>query len=291
MRVTNQSSYLRTLGHIDRARQRENTAMQQLASGKRITRLSDDPGDVAAIRKSASNIGIIEKRIGRAQSAEEHLAAYDAAFQSAQGVLGRLQQLTVQMGSDTYNAENREAAAEEFEALRGALLSVANTEVGGRYIFSGNSTATQAFDPAGAYQGDSDLRQIEIGPGNITTINIPGDEAFAGSGTDVFAVIDATVAALRANDGQAIRDQISGYETVAEHVGQLQVRVGGRLASVAHLRETNEDGRVREAEVLTRLRDADLAEVATSLASAQLGVQAALASTTKIGQLSLLDML
>lgn len=293
MRVTNQSSYLRTMGHINRARNAESQAMQQLASGKRISRLSDDPGDVASIRKTASSIENIESRISLAQTAESHFATYDAALQNGQSIIGRLQQLTVQMGSDTYNASNREAAAEEFEALRGALLSVANTEVDGRYVFAGNATSTQPFDAAGAYQGDSELRQIQIGPGNTTTINIPGDEAFgtAGGGADVFAVIDAAITALRANDGQGIRDQIDGFEQVGEQLGQLQVRVGGRLASVAYLRETNEDGRVREAEVLSRLRDTDLAEAATALASAQLGVQAALATTAKIGQLSLLDML
>ena len=293
MRVTNQGMYLQMNKDIRRTRAAEEQAYLQLASGKRLVRPSDDPDDAVTIRKSTSVIAKIESRLDRASHVESQLATYDTSLSSGIDVVRRLHTLTIQLGNDTNSAADRATAAEELIALRDALRSIANTEIDGNYVFAGNNNDQPAFDATGAYVGDSATRQIELSPGTRMTVNVTGAEAFlgAGGGTDIFAAVDRAIIALQANDGQGIRDEIDSFMNGVDQLSHIQTRIGGRLASVAHLRERNVDEHVRESGLLAGYRDVDLAEAATELTSAQTGVRAALTATARIGQLSLLDLI
>lgn len=293
MRVTTRGMQLRSFSHVQRARSRQDSALVQLSSGLKISRVSDDPVAANLIARSASTLARIESRVGRTNEIDSQLAHYDTTLGNATDIMRRLHELAVQMGNDTYIDDNRRSAAEEFQTLRDALLSVANAEMDGRSVFAGNATGAPAFDAAGVYQGDTAQREAEVGPGERIVVNVTGDEAFVGTGggVNVFEMIDRTITALQANDAAAVRGEIGNYVDSIDQLSDIRSRIGGRLASVSQLRETNLDERVRESEVLAGFRDADLAQAATELTAAETGVQAALAVAGRIGQLSLLDLL
>ena len=60
---------------------------------------------------------------------------------------------------------------------------MANTDLGGVYIFGGNKNTTAPYDGTGVYQGDNGTREVEVAPGLKVSMNVPGREIF-GTGSD-----------------------------------------------------------------------------------------------------------
>jgi flagellar hook-associated protein 3 FlgL len=73
------------------------------------------------------------------------LQATESALQSAQDLITRAKTLANQMSSETYNATDRANAAQEVQNITEQLVQIGNTQVNGRYIFSGDKDRTAAF--------------------------------------------------------------------------------------------------------------------------------------------------
>jgi flagellar hook-associated protein 3 FlgL len=164
MRVTSKSlneSVLRNLNLVASAMVRAN---EVVSSGKRINRLSDDPVGLVSVlnlRSSLSNLDQLERNLAAGNS---WLEAGESALSQVETILSEAKALCVQMSSATVGAGERSNAAETVDGYLSQVLSLANTQVGGRYIFGGTKTdvAPFLFDDTGA--GTPIV--AEWGPGN-----------------------------------------------------------------------------------------------------------------------------
>jgi len=297
MRITRLLNYRQTTSQIRDLRSREATALQRVATGKRILKPSDDPDDSVNAQRARSIMSRIEARVTRAEATVHQLATYDVSLAGVGDIMRRLHQLGVQMANDTYNAGDRLNAAEEATQLRDSLRSIANTRSDDRYIFSGTATTTAALDNAGVYQGNSDVQEIDLGfpgsPATRITTTIPGDEVFfgAGGGTDIMAAADNFITALQADDLAGIQTALGDFLSGVDQTAALRARVGASMNRVDDIHYRNADQFIRENEVLSGYVDADIAATASELAQAQFGLQAAMTATARINQVSLLDLL
>ena len=297
MRVTRLLNYRHTTNNIRDLRSREATALQRVASGKRILKPSEDPDDAVNAQRTRSVMSRIEARVSRAEMAENQLAGYDVALAGVADIIGRLHQLSVQMANETSNATDRINTVEEVNQLQASLRAIANTRSDDRYIFSGTDTNVEAIDATGTYQGNATVQEIDLGnPGAPSTrveISVTGDEVFfgAGGGTDIMTATDDLVTALQANDTAGIRTAIGEFLAGSDQTAAFRARIGATMNRVDNIRNRNEDENIRESELLSGFVDADIAATATELAQAQFGLQAAMTATARIGQVSLLDLL
>ncbi|WKZ31824.1 MAG: flagellar hook-associated protein FlgL [Thermodesulfobacteriota bacterium] len=293
MRVTQKLSYDRYVSDLLLRQEKIYNINKQISSGRKVNAPSDDPVNAHKILTSKSLIsqfGQYERNIGYALS---HLGITEQALDRAKDAVIRLQELAVTAASGTATSETREMIKAEVDNLFDELVSIGNTRFDNRYIFAGYRSDSPAFDPSGAFQGDSNVQAIKIGSSASVDMAINGGEVFGGSGggTDIMATVAAFSAALAADDGDGVRAAIDGLDAGFAQLSKGVSGIGGR---VTRLNAAEQDLSVYKLELqstVSVLEDADMAELITDLKAGEVALQAALASAGRVFSLSIFDYL
>jgi len=152
---------------------------EQIASGRRINKPSDDVTGAARALDYKVFMENGNQYLGSINSTMNALSYADSTLTSVNTSLVRLKELSIIAASDSTSDASRYAIATETKQLREHVLSLANTKIGGVYIFSGFKTDTPAYDNSFAYQGDSGLIKVGVGGGMDVVQNITGAETFS----------------------------------------------------------------------------------------------------------------
>ncbi|MFA9558923.1 flagellar hook-associated protein FlgL [Evansella sp. AB-rgal1] len=140
MRVTQMMLSNNSLRHLSGSYQTLQTLQDQLSTGKKISRASQDP--VVAMngmryRTQVTEIEQFKRNLGEVYNWMEN---GDAALNEATNALHRIRELTVQASNDTYESAQRSNIAKEVAQLRDHLMSLANTKANNKYLFNGTNT-------------------------------------------------------------------------------------------------------------------------------------------------------
>ncbi|MBM7096847.1 flagellar hook-associated protein FlgL [Bacillus sp. H-16] len=143
MRVTQSMLSNNSLRHLSQSYQQLHTLQNQLATGKKISRASEDP--VVAMngmryRTQVTEIEQFKRNLGEVNNWMDNS---DATLDKVAHSLHRVRELTVQASNDTYEGTQRDNIAKEVEELRKHLQSLANTKSNGKYIFNGTNTTNE----------------------------------------------------------------------------------------------------------------------------------------------------
>ncbi len=290
MRITPSMQYSRFLESLRSIRERLADGHAQLASQRKLERPSDDPVGAAEALLLRTRIAAVDRYAANSSVARAFLDVTESALSSVGDLLTQARAAAVRGASDT-NAGVRSEIADEVDSIRTHLLSVARTSFQGRYIFSGTDTTTPAYDDAGVYRGNDGRIRVESSDSDTTTLNLVGTEVFGAQPADALAALASLSASLRAGDTAAIQGSIESLEgfrrlaaTARTSVGERMVRLEGSLAR-------NGDARVALLSRLSKIEDADLAEVAVRLASDRTAEEATLAAGARLSSRSLFDYL
>ncbi|TWI59947.1 flagellar hook-associated protein FlgL [Halalkalibacter nanhaiisediminis] len=140
MRVTQTMLANSSLSHINQGYNRLATIQDQLATGKKITRASQDP--VVAMkgmryRTQVTEVEQFKRNLGEAYN---WMDTADAALDQGTETLRRIREIATQAANDSYNAGERANMAKEVQQLREHLQSLGNTKNSNKYIFNGTDT-------------------------------------------------------------------------------------------------------------------------------------------------------
>lgn len=276
-------------------------SQEQLATGRRVNRASDDASAYATARametlenrydQYARSIGAANYWVDSTQDALDGLADLFAnAYENG-----------IQGGTDTLNDDDRAILAEELESTLQEVLDGLNRQAGGEYLFAGTDTQTTPFvldgaagsDAAGvSYYGNAGDRVRAVAPGLDLAVNIPGGDVLTtDAGTTITDALQNLIDALNADDTDAIQDATAQVAEARDHLIDLGSRAG-TIAERLNLSETQlQDVSLLAAQRRSEAEDADLAEVAVQLQQSQTGLQAALQVTASVRQMSLLNYL
>ena len=145
MRITENMKFNTSIASMVSVQSQYNSAMEQMASQKRINRLSDDPLGMTQLlgyRQGQASIDQYQKNI---DSSNAWLSMTESKLNSAGDLLSQARELAVGQGTATATAETRSIAANNIEQLKQEMLSLANSTYGNRYLFSGSNTAATPF--------------------------------------------------------------------------------------------------------------------------------------------------
>jgi flagellar hook-associated protein 3 FlgL len=293
MRVTEKMIFQNTITHTGRSRENLSRAQEEVASGTRVLHPGDDP--VAASLAVGHSVDKARyAAIGQAaQRAADELNAADTALDGITAVANRAQEIATQFGNDSYSPTDRATAAVEVDGIYQQALSLLNTTYGGRYIFGGFRDNASPFAADGAFVGDSNIREVEVAPGLYQAASLDANAIVKGSpnGVDLMQTMTDLSAALRQNDGSAIR---AGLDSLNDCIGQLAA--GRTIAGMAQDQfqsavATAENATADEKVKIGALLDADILDASTRLASAQYALNATLSATAKTLSMSLTDKL
>jgi flagellar hook-associated protein 3 FlgL len=215
IRISSQQIFSGGINRLQELNANLNNTQQQISTGKKVNKPSDDPVAAARILKLDQELRKVETYERNANLADNRLKQEESALSSAVDIIQRVRELTVQAGSGTLSANDRQSISAELKERLGQLANITNTrDASGEYIFSGFQGQTPAFakDSAGdwKYQGDEGQRVLEIDDGVTVPISDHGKGVFV----DVPKAVSVTATSGTAPDGGAV-GFISGLDLVA----------------------------------------------------------------------------
>jgi flagellar hook-associated protein 3 FlgL len=314
MRMTAPMAGAQALLDLARSKERYNKLDQQVTSGNRIVNVEDDPAGAALILDFQSSIGKNNAYMAQADSASFSLQNTETSLDTVINSVMRLQELG-QTGVAA-DAAGRATTATEVDGLRTSLLSVANTQASGKYLFAGSKTttvpfvdvaavpasagppATLAVPQSVAYNGNSNTISLDISASATVATNLPGDSVFFGPGgkgsaTDLFAQVtalrDSLQAPVSAASTAAIQTAQTNLDAIFARFNAARADVGGRQAGITDLKTGLTDLNTSLGNIQNNYQAVDYATAAVALNSETIAQQASLSVMAKISQKSLFD--
>ena len=275
----------------------ENTALQQISTGRRVNVPSDDPAAAAALVGNLNSSAQTDQYLQNTTSIEGQLQTADSTLSSVVSVLNQAISLGVQGANGTLSASDQQGIAQQVIGIQSQVLQLANTSYQGIYIFAGTATTTPPFvadtsQPSGVtYNGNSNTNTVEIGTGRNITVNMPGDQMFQGAGGDVMNSLQGLITALQSGDTTAIGNATTQRRTAYNYVTQQRVFYGNAVDQLNANQTFLQTEKVNLSSQENTLVGADLSKAATDLSQAEVTHQAALAAAAKVSQNTLLDYL
>ncbi len=306
VRITPQAILGQQLNNLRRQTTALATAQRQLSSGIRLLAPSDDPAGMAAYLRAQSQ----EAEAGDQQAATK---AVLSRLQHGSSILTQSGQLLNQAyqialeGANSNDPAANEALAQQVDGILDQMLSHANEQADGRYLFGGTETGgppfavtasdTQGNPTAIVYQGSANRASIPLGEGPPVDMLYTGQEVFQRPGAgDVFAGLMRLRDQLRNGAGLNPGTQSealsataaviqAGLDTVLGAVGEMSTSLQSLTALDVQLGEESTQLKIR----LGELGGTDFAAAFVEAQTQETLLQATLAVSARIFSQNLLD--
>lgn len=289
MRVTNNMRQDQVLRNLQANLQAMTQAQEQVSTGKRFTRASEDPIGAAQVMRADRDLRGIEQYRRNSTAVRTRLDAEESVLDQVTDLLTRAKELGLSQSTATATAQTRTATAAEVDRILEQVINLGNTKVGTTSIFGGHRIDQPPFLADGTYAGDDGQRPAEISAGYVIDTNHTGRELFVDSG--VIRSLQALRDQLRTGDTATIGTATNAVTSAFSVVQTRLAEVGARSRQLENA-GTNLDALASSLELR---KDADqgisLEAATTSLLAIQNSLQAAYASAGKVMTMSLTDYL
>lgn len=283
MRISDKATYDAVRRNVSRAQQSFLKAQEQASTGLRVSKPSDDPVAAAQARREASRKALGDAGMAAADQAMSSLEGADLAIDDVYEGLTRARELALGAANTTVSTENRRAYAEEVRKIREQMVSLGNTNVGGKYVFAGYRDQTPPFQADGSFVGDGATKEVQALPGLRVSASVSGAAIFGnGSSDDAFSTLDSLINALESDDTDAIRETLTGLQTNQDRVLRARSQIGGMMDSVELARNVADRQQYRATTEIHKLIEVDEISAATDLLQAKSALEAALAVAQQI---------
>lgn len=211
MRISTNQIYTQNLRSISANQSALSETQDQLSTGKKLTKPSDDPVGAAKLIRITEELDKITQYNRNTNLLKSSLEQQETVLSSIKDSANRARVLSVQAGNGIMTQDDKNAIASEMKQIRNEIFDLMNSQnSGGEYIFAGYQSQTQAFSYNYA------------NPGNKFSFN--GD-----TGTNIIRVSDS-VTLKTSSSGQDIfqnvyaRKNFSIDSTSMNNVAQLEVK-------------------------------------------------------------------
>lgn len=293
LRITEQSRLSNHIQYLQTAAERMDRIQQELSTGKRIQRPSDDP-EGASITLGYRREMLFEAQMRRnIDSGVPFMNATEAALGSATDAIQRARELAVQGANGTNSQAGRDAMAIEVDQLLQQMVQIGNSNFGGAFIFAGQKTDQPAFVTAGGatissvtYQGDTGGRTRRISKQQTMDVNVIGSTVFG----DVFQRLIDLRDNLRSN-APTVNQSVGYLDTALDRVLAARADIGARINRFEDTKERSAAKDTDLQDLRAKIEDVDLTESVVKLTAQQNQLQAALGAIGRTVNMSLLDFI
>ena len=296
MRIASKTIYDRINSSLQSTYSDLYSAQEVVSSGKRINKLSDDPVGLVTVlnlRSSLSNIEQLERSVSMGKS---WLVASESALTQVNDILIEVKTLTIQMSSANIGSTERANAAGVVEEYLDEIISLANSQSDGRYIFSGTETGTAPFElneTTGEvdYNGNVTDFSIKIGNSSNIAVGKVGSGIFGENwdNDNIFKTLIDLKGYLESDDISGIQNVMGNLDQHMNKINAEIADIGGKTTRMVVKENIIADLELSYTDRKSSLEDADIAEAVINLNAKQLAYSAALNSASTVMQVSLVD--
>jgi flagellar hook-associated protein 3 FlgL len=293
LRITEQSRLTNHVTYLQSATQAMDQIQQQLSTGRKVDKPSDDPEGTTKSMSYRKDI-IFETQMRRnIDGGVAFMNATESALSSATDAIHRARELAVAGSNGTNSQSGREAMAIEVDQLLQQMVQIGNSNFGGAYIFAGQKTDKAAFVAVGTptitgvtYQGDTGDRSRRISTQDTYAVNVNGPEAFGNVFQDLIQLRDD----LRSNASN-VNNSIGSLDKDLDTVLAARADIGSRINTFNDVSARSESKDTDLQGLRANIEDVDVTEAIVSLTARQNQLQATLGAIGATMKMSLLDFL
>lgn len=293
MRISTSMQFSLANGTIERRRRELLRAQEQLATGRKINSLGQDPVGARKILREESMLREVDANRRTALEAELTLQQSEAVLADVTDALQRALEVAVRMGNDTFSEADREISADEVAQIRQRIVELGNTERNGRFLFAGLGNQPRPFADDGTFNGDTGQLEVPVGRGARISATLPGGEPFtdAVTGDSVFQMLDSLETALRADDGAGIRASVDRVRENIDRVAAARQEIGHRFERLENVLTALDRAELTASATLQQEKDTDFTEAVLELQQSEAGMRSALLITARLNELNLTNYL
>ncbi|KNH19424.1 MULTISPECIES: flagellar hook-associated protein FlgL [Priestia] len=292
MRVTQGMLAANSLKQISNSYNKLETLQNQLSTGKKITRPSDDPVVATkgmAYRSNLSEVNQYKRNLTEAQS---WFDSSESGLEQVNSILQRTKELVVQGLNGTNESDDRQAIAREIEQLKLDYMQVGNTQVAGNYIFNGVNVGAPPIseNASGIIESNINLDpfSVEVSKGIQLRVNIHPENIF---GQGAFDLMNNVQTAFEQNDVNSLKDLSTQVDTQLSTLLAERSELGARSNRLELIENRLDSQEITATKMLSNNEDADIEKVITDLTVQESVHRAALGVGAQIIQPTLLDFL
>jgi flagellar hook-associated protein 3 FlgL len=175
------------------------------------------------------------------------------------------------------------------------ILQYANQSFEGNYLFAGTAVNTTPFvtdsssSSGVSYKGNSGVNSVQIGDGQTVPANLPGNQLFTASGSDVFQALSDLSSAV--SSGSNVPAAGTEVQNAFNYINAQRSFYGTTLDRLTTASSFLNQETTQLAQQQNNLVGVDMATAASQLTQAETALDAAMAAGGKISQTSLLNYL
>ena len=283
-----------SLRHLSESYARLGKYQDQLATGKKITRPSDDPVVAMKGMNYRSNLGEIKQYQRNLSEVYLWMDNSEAAIDQTNSALQRIRELVIQGKNGTLSEDDKQSVAKEINQMKLDIASVANTKVSGRYIFNGtdvDQAPVKVDSAAGTIEQvtiNTEPYQVEISRGIRLTANVNAENIFSQELFDTIQSIEDTLNGTGTDDFDQLLSDLDGH---LDNLNAERSELGARYNRLEMIEARIGQQEVMANQVLSDNEDIDIERVITDLMVQESVHRAALGVGSRIIQPTLLDFL
>jgi len=283
-------------------------AQRELSSGLKFNDASDAPDQVSDILVLRANISRNTQVQSNLSNVKTQVDSAEQAASNAEKLLEQARTLAAQGASGTQTAQTRAAIALQVQSIQDQLISLANTQVGSRYVFGGDGyqSAPYAADTVSPDVGGGVVqlttpaatRQIQDPLGSTFTVDRTAQQIFDDQnppGTpapdNVFVAVNQLRVALQANDVAGIQNSIDTVTQAGDYLNQQLGFYGAAQNRISAAADLSQQLGLNYQTALSDKQDADMTQAILELNQSQIQQQTSLQARGQMPKTSLFDFL
>jgi flagellar hook-associated protein 3 FlgL len=290
-RVTQSMMSQRALGSLQTSLSRLATLQEQVTTGRVLNRPSDSPSDTMTAMRMRSSLSDQKQYARNAEDGLGWLGQTENTLTSVNSQLRRARELALQGVNGSQGQPALDALAVEVDKIREGVLASANTTYLGRPIFGGITGGPVAFDATGAWVGTAGAVNRTVADGVTIDVQTDGQAAFGPNGSNVLDDLADLSAALRAGDTTAAAAAGNALNAGMDRIQGRISDIGARYNRIEAASAAAADAELSLKSSLSAVENTDLPKALVELQMQEVAYQAALASTARVVQPSLMDFL
>ena len=303
-RLGSANSYDNALRNISQRQTALSNLQENLTSGKRVVRASDDPTSAAQAERALTRLSRIATDQRALESQSNSIAMAESTLGDVTSALQSFRELVVSAGNGTFTQKDRQTVAVQLQGLRDQIFTLSNQkDTNGQPLFGALGSAPKPFvepvAPATSYTfnglpGQASSSEVAI------PFAMDGDSAFMFDTSDgatsvsLFNVLDKAIAdigtALTSADAStAVSTALKDIDIGANRVSAVRGQAGELLNRADRISENQEKRAIQVEADRSRAEDLDMVKGISDFQNQQTGYQAALQSYAQVQKLSLFN--
>ena len=283
---------------LDQTEVTQQQLSEELSSGLSFSSIGQNPVAAAENVQLLNQIQSDDSFTQTTSLTQGMLQVTDSALGSVVTQLNQALSLATQANNGTLNASDLKSISNQIAGIRNEVLSLANTNYQGQYVFGGSETSSAPFTlddsttPATVtYNGDSDVSTLVSPNAQSIQLNLPGNQVFTSSTANVLGTLNNLVADYASGvPGSGVADT-AALDSALNYVGQQRVTIDNSITRLTAASGVATNEATQLTAVQTNLMQADVASVSTNLALSESQQSALVSVIASLGQGSLFDKL